>query len=52
MTSFETARGTVHARQCDHMGHANLKLRMQHDPKTRRPRAFPSAVAEKAKEIL
>lgn len=136
MTSFETARGTVHAWQCDHMGHANLraygeffeqavwqvfnrigitpsilrgdglrmagvqqnisykrellpgdvvfvrsrlielserKLRMEHemvnaesnevcatseitavciDPKTRRPRAFPSDVADKAKEIL
>ena len=23
--SFETARGTVHAWQCDHMGHANLR---------------------------
>jgi acyl-CoA thioester hydrolase len=22
---FETARGTVHAWQCDHMGHANLR---------------------------
>ena len=136
MSSFETARGTVHAWQCDHMGHANLraygeffeqavwqvfnrigitptvlrgdelrmagvqqnisyrrellpgdvvfvrsrllelsekKLRMQHemvnaesnevcatseivavciDAVRRRPRAFPSEVAEKAKEIL
>ena len=25
MTPFETARGTVHAWQCDHMGHANLR---------------------------
>jgi len=23
--SFETARGTVHSWQCDHMGHANLR---------------------------
>jgi len=23
--SFETARGTVHAWQCDHMGHSNLR---------------------------
>ena len=23
--TFETARGTVHAWQCDHMGHANLR---------------------------
>jgi len=22
---FETARGTVHSWQCDHMGHANLR---------------------------
>ena len=26
MTMFETARGTVHAWQCDHMGHANLRV--------------------------
>jgi acyl-CoA thioester hydrolase len=25
MTQFETARGTIHAWQCDHMGHANLR---------------------------
>jgi acyl-CoA thioester hydrolase len=25
VTSFETARGTIHAWQCDHMGHANLR---------------------------
>jgi acyl-CoA thioester hydrolase len=25
VTRFETARGTVHAWQCDHMGHANLR---------------------------
>jgi acyl-CoA thioester hydrolase len=25
MQHFETARGTVHAWQCDHMGHANLR---------------------------
>jgi acyl-CoA thioester hydrolase len=25
MTQFETTRGTVHAWQCDHMGHANLR---------------------------
>jgi acyl-CoA thioester hydrolase len=25
LSSFETARGTVHAWQCDHMGHANLR---------------------------
>jgi acyl-CoA thioester hydrolase len=25
MISFETARGTVHSWQCDHMGHANLR---------------------------
>jgi acyl-CoA thioester hydrolase len=25
MQNFETARGTVHAWQCDHMGHANLR---------------------------
>ena len=25
MTPFETARGTVHSWQCDHMGHANLR---------------------------
>ena len=25
MTFFETARGTVHSWQCDHMGHANLR---------------------------
>jgi len=24
-TPFETARGTVHSWQCDHMGHANLR---------------------------
>ena len=24
--SFETARGTVHSWQCDHMGHANLRV--------------------------
>jgi acyl-CoA thioester hydrolase len=24
-TEFETARGTIHAWQCDHMGHANLR---------------------------
>ena len=24
--AFETARGTVHAWQCDHMGHANLRV--------------------------
>ena len=23
--NFETARGIVHAWQCDHMGHANLR---------------------------
>lgn len=23
--TFETARGTIHAWQCDHMGHANLR---------------------------
>lgn len=25
MPLFETARGTIHAWQCDHMGHANLR---------------------------
>ncbi|MFI4940019.1 MAG: acyl-CoA thioesterase [Burkholderiales bacterium] len=25
-TIFDTARGTVHAWQCDHMGHANLRV--------------------------
>ena len=25
MNQFETARGTVHSWQCDHMGHANLR---------------------------
>lgn len=25
MIQFETARGTIHAWQCDHMGHANLR---------------------------
>jgi acyl-CoA thioester hydrolase len=106
---FETARGTVHSWQCDHMGHANLraygeffeqalwhvfhrigitpsllrgdairmagvqqsKMRheMQHvesgevcatcgltavciDAQTRKPRAFPPQVSERAKEIL